>query len=92
RGPNLLEVVKDMSGFRFRKKVLGKYFAKINLDVPERRLMLLSQIPAEHAKGFKMPTWSETPYIRPHISDLYAYLKARSDGALGEEEPGRLAK
>jgi len=92
RGPNLLPVVKDMSGFRFRKKVLRKYFSKYNLDVPERRLALLSQIPAEHARGFEMPVWDEDPYIRPHINDLYAYLKARADGALGEEKPERLVK
>lgn len=92
RGPNLLETVKDMSEYRFRKKVLRKYFAKVNLDDPDRRLAFLSQISEEHAKGFKMPTWDQDPNIRPHISNLYAYLKARADGALGEERPERLEK
>lgn len=92
RAPNLLKVVENMSEFRFRKKVLSKYFAKVNLDDPDRRLAFLAQIAEEHAKGFKMPTWDNDPNIRPHISDLYAYLKARSDGALGQERPERLNK
>ena len=34
-----------------------------------------------------MPGWKEfNPDIRAHILDLYAYLKARADGAL---KPGR---
>lgn len=60
------------------------------MDDPDRRRAFLEQISAEDAKGFKMPTWDDDPNIRPHISDLYAYLKARSDGALGEVRPERL--
>jgi quinoprotein dehydrogenase-associated probable ABC transporter substrate-binding protein len=88
--PNLLTAVEGMSEFRFRKKVLHKYFAKVNLDDPDRRLAFLEQVSAQAAKEFKMPTWSDDPNIRPHISDLYAYLKARSDGALGVGRPERL--
>jgi len=90
--PNLLKSLEGMSARKFRKKVLSKYFAKVNLDDPDRRLAFLSQISEEHAKGFKMPTWDNDPNIRPHIGDLYAYLKARSDGALGEDRPERLEK
>jgi quinoprotein dehydrogenase-associated probable ABC transporter substrate-binding protein len=88
--PNLVEAVEGMSEFRFRKKMLHKYFAKVNLDDPDRRLAFLEQVSADAVKEFKMPTWSEEPNIRPHISDLYAYLKARSDGALGEGRPEKL--
>ncbi len=91
--PNLLTSLEGMSEFKFRKKVLHRYFAKVNLDDPDRRLAFLEQVAGEQGvKGFKMPTWSDNPNIRPHISDLYAYLKARSDGALGEERPERLEK
>jgi len=90
--PNLLVKLEDMSARKFRKKVLSKYFAKVNLDDPDRRLAFLQQISEEDAKGFKMPTWADDPNIRPHIGDLYAYLKARSDGALGEDRPERLEK
>ncbi|MEO8005960.1 MAG: hypothetical protein ABI771_13685 [Betaproteobacteria bacterium] len=34
----------------------------------------------------EMPLWPTDPGLKPHVLDLYAYLKARSDGAIG---PGR---
>ncbi len=91
--PNLLTSLEGMSEFKFRKKVLHRYFAKVNLDDPDRRLAFLSQVAGEQGvTKFKMPTWSDDPNIRPHISDLYAYLKARSDGALGEGRPEQIEK
>ncbi|MBE0439690.1 MAG: quinoprotein dehydrogenase-associated putative ABC transporter substrate-binding protein [Gammaproteobacteria bacterium] len=88
--PNLVERVADMSEFKFRKQLLKRYFAKVNLDDPNRRMEFLSQLGEAQAAKFKMPTWSDDPYIRSHISELYAYLKARADGALGEGKPERL--
>lgn len=87
RAPNLLLSVENMSERAFRKKVLSRYFAKVNLDDPDRRSAFLAQLTEAESKEFKMPTWLDDPNIRPHISELYAYLKARSDGALGEERP-----
>ena len=92
RAPNLLPRLEGMSERAFRKKLLGRYFAKVNLDDPDRRMAFLKQIAEKDATEFKMPTWDDDPNIRPHISDLYAYLKARSDGALGTERPERLEK
>ncbi len=89
--PNLLTSLEGMSQFKFRKKVLHRYFAKVNLDDPDRRLAFLSQVAGEQGvNSFKMPTWSDDPNIRPHINDLYAYLKARSDGVLGEGRPEKI--
>lgn len=89
--PNLLTRLEGMSERKFRKTVLHRYFARVNLDDPDRRLEFLNQVAGEQGvTGFKMPTWSDDPNIRPHISDLYAYLKARSDGALGEGRPEQM--
>ena len=90
--PNLLKSVEGMSAYRFRKTMLKKYFAKVNLDDPTRRAAFLSTLDADKAKEFKAPIWDEEPSFRAHISNLYSYLKARSDGALGTEEPKKLAK
>ncbi len=92
RAPNLLTRLEGMSSRAFRKKVLYRYFAKVNLDDPERRSAFLAQIAEKDAVKFKMPTWSDEPNIRAHIGDLYSYLKARSDGALAEGQPKRLPK
>ena len=89
--PNLLVRLEGMSEFKFRKAVLYRYFGKVNLDDPDRRLEFLNRVAGEQGvTEFKMPTWSDDPNIRPHISDLYAYLKARSDGALGEGRPEKI--
>ena len=92
RAPNLLTRLEGMSSRAFRKKVLHRYFAKVNLDDPDRRLTFLAQIAEKDAAKFKMPTWSDEPNIRAHIGDLYSYLKARSDGALAEGQPKRLSR
>lgn len=92
RAPNLLPPMKTMSERAFRKKLLKRYFAKVNLDDPDRRMAYLEQLEEEDAAEFKMPTWDDDPNIRPHISDLYAYLKARADGALSEVRPERIEK
>jgi hypothetical protein len=34
-----------------------------------------------------MPAWESDPTVKPHILDLYAYLNARADGALGPGKP-----
>ena len=39
-----------------------------------------------------MPAWSQSPYVQPHLEDIYAYLKARSDGVLGTGEPEVVAQ
>ncbi|MBL1320504.1 MAG: quinoprotein dehydrogenase-associated putative ABC transporter substrate-binding protein [Methylophaga sp.] len=88
--PNLLISLKDMSSRAFRQKILGRYFATVNLDDPDRRMAFLEEVAEIDAAEFKMPTWDDEPNIRAHIGDLYAYLKARSDGALGEARPERL--
>ena len=37
-----------------------------------------------------MPTWGGNPNIVPYIDNIYAYLKARADGALGPGRPEKL--
>ena len=37
-----------------------------------------------------MPAWGENPNVMKHIDGLYAYLKARSDGALKGGKPERM--
>lgn len=37
-----------------------------------------------------MPTWGNNPNVVPYLDNIYAYLKARSDGALGPGRPEKL--
>lgn len=34
-----------------------------------------------------MPAWESNPEVMEGIEDIYAYLKARADGAIGEVKP-----
>jgi hypothetical protein len=38
-----------------------------------------------------MPAWDGDPNVKPHVMDLYAYLRARADGVLGEGRPEPMA-
>jgi mxaJ protein len=38
-----------------------------------------------------MPAWADNPNIRPYIDNLWAYLRARGDGALGPGRPQKLS-
>ena len=39
-----------------------------------------------------MPGFGENPNVMLHIDDIYSYLKARADGAIGRGRPDRLPK
>ncbi len=39
-----------------------------------------------------MPPFAQNRDVMQHLDDIYAYLKARSDGALGRGRPQRLEK
>jgi mxaJ protein len=38
-----------------------------------------------------MPAWGDNPNIKPYLDDLWAYLRARSDGAVGPGRPQKLS-
>jgi mono/diheme cytochrome c family protein len=38
-----------------------------------------------------MPAWGDNPNIKPYLNDLWAYLRARTDGALGPGRPQKLS-
>jgi mxaJ protein len=38
-----------------------------------------------------MPAWGDNPNIRPYIDKLWAYLRARADGALGPGRPQKIS-
>lgn len=94
--PHLTESLKSMTKNEFITKVLTSYRITIgeNQIIGDDRMALrnamldevLKQERAEQGEII-MPTWSRSPYVEPHVEDLYTYLKARSDGVLGVGEP-----
>jgi quinoprotein dehydrogenase-associated probable ABC transporter substrate-binding protein len=89
--PNLLPRVKDMPTNRFVGWVLRQY--KLITPAGEAsgesgaREALIEEILQRRKGDIPMPAWEGDPNIKPHVLDIYAYLRARADGALGERRP-----
>ncbi len=94
RAPDLLPRVKEMSQARFVGTVLQRYkeltpageaFAESG-----SREALMAEILQRKTGGIPMPAWDGDPNVKPHILDIYAYLRARADGALDERRPEQM--
>jgi len=96
--PNLVERVSDMQAKDFVDKVLERYRIVMPSseirgdDSTALRQAFLEQV-LKHERGeLIMPTWRKDPNVKPHVLDIYGYLKARADGVLGPGRPQRLEK
>lgn len=93
--PNLVESIKKLSSRDFSTKVLTRYRitataqAAASDDKSELREDILRQVIRRERGEVLMPAWEADPNIKPHLLDIYAYLRARADGALA---PGRPKK
>jgi mono/diheme cytochrome c family protein len=95
--PSLIERLKTLSPKDFTVKVLTSY--RIVLDAGSAgaddptavREAIVAEVLRRERGELLMPAWEGNPKVHPHLLDLYAYLKARSDGALGPGKPKRLA-
>ena len=91
--PDLRQSLKTMTQVEFANKILARYrILGPSPDVPpdeSSRKSLANEV-LQQRRGergrVEMPVWLADPGMKPHVLDLYAYLKARSDGAIG---PGR---
>jgi mono/diheme cytochrome c family protein len=92
--PDLRQSLKTMTPVEFANKVLARYRILVapadalSDDVLRESVIdeVLRQQRGERGR-VEMPAWQNDPGMRPHILDLYAYLKARSDGAIGTGRP-----
>jgi len=94
--PNLLERIKTLTPRGFATKVLTSYRIVLpdvdsnGSDASAVREAQIEEIMRRRRGGrgqVVMPAWGADPSVSPHVLDLYAYLSARSDGALGPGEP-----
>lgn len=94
--PNLLERIKALSARDFSIKVLTSYRVVVESgdargdDPTAVRQAFLEEVLRRERGELIMPAWQADSYVRPHLLDLYAYLRARSDGALGPGPPERI--
>jgi len=95
--PDLRQSLKTMTPAEFAEKVLARYrvFGTPGDAAPDEALReSIADEVSNQRRGERgrlvMPVWVADPGMRPHVLDLYAYLKARSDGALGPGRPKTL--
>jgi hypothetical protein len=92
--PDLRQSLKTMTQVEFANKILARYrILGPSPDVPpdEASRKSLTDEVLQQRRGewgrVEMPVWLADPGMKPHVLDLYAYLKARSDGAIGSGRP-----
>lgn len=94
--PDLVERVATMAFTDFAVAVLFRYPIIVGTepvagdDLNEIREAFLEDIRQHESGELRMPTWDSDPNVKPHLADLYGYLRARADGALGEGRPPQL--
>jgi hypothetical protein len=95
--PSLVDSMHHLSAQDFAVKVATSYRIVLGLDAATGddptaiREAMMAEVKRQEDPILLMPAWEGDPKVKPHLSDLYAYLKARSDGALGPGKPRRLA-
>ncbi len=94
--PDLVERVRTMSAENFVDKVLTRYRITLGYDEVASddntavRQAFLEQVMKYERGELIMPAWERDPNVKPHVLDLYGYLRARADGALGPGRPGQI--
>lgn len=95
--PSLVESVKTMSARDFSIKVLTSYRIVVPTDEAGSdsgviRNTVIDEVLRRERGELIMPAWEGQTKIRPHVLDLYAYLRARADGALGPGKPQEIGQ
>jgi len=93
--PNLTERIRRLSSRDFSIKVLTRYRITMSAeaaagdDQSELRDAFLEQVLRRESGDVLMPAWGQDLNVKPHVLDIYAYLRARADGVLGPGRPQR---
>lgn len=93
--PDLLEAADRFSPEQFKLKVLHKKIVKFTGDDwrnMEQAMFeeIAKQQNREQGDLANMPRWEHNPAVKDNVNNIYRYLKARADGAIGPEKPGVL--
>lgn len=93
--PDLVARVRRLSARDFSVKVLSRYRITVSAqdaagdNRSELREAFLEQVLRRERGDVLMPAWERDANVQPHVLDIYAYLRARADGAIGPGRPQR---
>jgi mono/diheme cytochrome c family protein len=88
--PSLMESLRDLDEDQFNNIVVnGRIDGKIGFSDDDSK-----PAASQSGAGEKnvMPSFGLDPNVMDYLDNIYAYIKARSDGALGPGRPARLPK
>lgn len=91
--PSLVERLRTLSEHDFAIKVRTSYRIVLDSaalqadDSTALREALAEEVMRKESGKLLMPAWQSDKKVQPRLTDLYAYLKARSDGALAPGKP-----
>lgn len=90
--PDLTESVNRLSPAEFRIKVLHQYAIRFTQDdwrdMEEAMFEeILKQEQRDAGELENMPRWENNPVVKENVHNIYRYLKARADGAIGPDRP-----
>ncbi len=93
--PDLTEIADRLSPEQFRLKVMHRKIIKFTADDwinMEESLFkeIAKQEQRDKGELEKMPRWKHNPTVTKYVSNIYRYLKARADNAIGPDKPGLL--
>ena len=95
QAPDLTASLEYLSPTQFKIKVLHKFAVKFSVDDRENMEQAMfteirKQQHRDEGELANMPGWENNPMVNQNIQNIYRYLKARSDGVIGEDKPGLL--
>lgn len=91
--PDLTVSADRLSPAQFRIKVLHKTIVKFTSDDWRSMEQAMFEEIAKQEKRDKgeidtMPRWEYNPSVNENVHNIYRYLKARADDAIGPDKPG----
>jgi cbb3-type cytochrome c oxidase subunit III len=93
--PDLTESANRLSPAQFRLKVMHTKIVKFTADdwINMEDSMfeeIAKQESRDKGELEQMPRWKHNPTVTQYVSNIYRYLKARADNAIGPDKPGIL--
>ena len=93
--PDLTEVADKLSPEQFRMKVMHRTIVKFTADDwMSMEENMFKEIAKQERRDLgeleTMPRWKHNPNVTNNVSNIYRYLKARADNAIGTDKPGLL--
>jgi mono/diheme cytochrome c family protein len=88
--PDLTQSISGLTPVEFTTKVFHRYSMPVG-DRTDMTNAIMAEVRKDEMRDSgeleRMPQWKNNPLVRAHVLNIYGYLKARHDGAIGPDRP-----